>query len=156
MVYTSRCTYPETRSLAMLPPNPNAKAAAAPSGLKVTRREDPASLCSQPSHRHHHTHAGAAWGTDSLSSKSLIYSLAPLPTPTPLDSSEGKSQPPSRRKWRGALSCRVGGTASGEQWGWARGVGRVPWQPCHRHKPHYLAVPQAASLLTQGSSRLRR
>lgn len=125
-------------------------------GLKVAWGEGLASLCSQPSHRHHHRGARTAWGTGSLSSKSQIYSRAPLPTLTPLDSDEGKSQPPSRRKWRGALSCLDGGTASGEQWGWARGVGGVPWQPCHRHKPHYLAVPQAASLLTQSSSRLRR
>lgn len=128
----------------------------APSRLKVAWGEGLVSLSSQPGHRHHHTRAWAARGTSSLSSKSLIYSRAPLPTPTPLDCDEGESQPPFRRKWRGALSCRDGGTASREQWGWARGVGGVPWQPCHRHKPHYLAVPQAASLLTQGSSRLRR
>lgn len=155
MVYTSRCTYPETRPLDIHPPNPNAKDSVCILRAKggLGRRPGLTLLAEEPQAPSHACRA--AWGTGSLSSK-LIYNRAPFPTPTPLDSDEGKSQPPSRRKWRGALSCRDGGTASGEQWGWARGVGRVPWQPCHRHKPHYLAVPQAASLLTQGSSRLRR
>ena len=79
--------------------------------------------------------------------RALHYPHPTLPDGDKYQSQQGPPhypyQPPPRTKSRGVLSAEAAGAEpTREQWGQGEGgVGGVPWLPCHRHKPHYLAVP---------------